>query len=349
MTGGFRSQMVSNAENVSIWWRHHVNKHIKTDIYTIANNDRILLVWTTGCGWRHTMTDEKTLRKFHGFLWLQWEFQIGPCEGIDIGDHLWMARFILARVAEDFRAGISFECRPVAGDYVGPTANVNVSTIKTRKEGGMRWVQWKWRTVTCTFLCVCVWVFASPIWLLAAQGAGRTQAHKQMVASDCGVTTWCSADSKFAPSQWETALRGGGGGGGGGLGWVLDGDAQHCPLTRNATKGAKKGCRNYTFRQVLTKNMGRNTTFFFHFCSNIGVETIQIFQRPEKGGRNGGAYVVTFFKWVPSPEALLCNDVSHWLAVARLESALWWHHYDYYFGTLFLSQAITTHLKIEYP
>ena len=37
-------------------------------------------------------------------------------------------------------------------------------------------------------LCVCVWVFASPIWLLAAQGAGRTQAHKQMgkqVASDC--------------------------------------------------------------------------------------------------------------------------------------------------------------------
>ncbi|KAH0615525.1 hypothetical protein JD844_004897 [Phrynosoma platyrhinos] len=32
----------------------------------------------------------------------QWEFQIGPCEGIEMGDHLWMARYILHRVCEDF-------------------------------------------------------------------------------------------------------------------------------------------------------------------------------------------------------------------------------------------------------
>ncbi|MXQ79794.1 hypothetical protein E5288_WYG007011 [Bos mutus] len=32
----------------------------------------------------------------------QWEFQIGPCEGIDMGNHLWVARFILHRVCEDF-------------------------------------------------------------------------------------------------------------------------------------------------------------------------------------------------------------------------------------------------------
>ena len=25
----------------------------------------------------------------------QWEFQIGPCEGIDQGDHLWMARYLM--------------------------------------------------------------------------------------------------------------------------------------------------------------------------------------------------------------------------------------------------------------
>ena len=25
----------------------------------------------------------------------QWEFQVGPCEGIEAGDHLWMARYIL--------------------------------------------------------------------------------------------------------------------------------------------------------------------------------------------------------------------------------------------------------------
>ena len=39
---------------------------------------------------------------------------------------------------------------------------------------------------------------------------------------------------------------------------------------------------------------------FPRFCSSIGVETKQTFHRPEKGGQNGGAYLV-FIKWVPSP------------------------------------------------
>merc|ERR1719369_2477608 len=32
----------------------------------------------------------------------QWEFQVGPCEGITMGDDLWVARYLLQRVAEDF-------------------------------------------------------------------------------------------------------------------------------------------------------------------------------------------------------------------------------------------------------
>ena len=32
----------------------------------------------------------------------QWEFQVGPCEGIDMGDHLWMARFLLLRIGEEW-------------------------------------------------------------------------------------------------------------------------------------------------------------------------------------------------------------------------------------------------------
>ena len=69
---------------------------------------------------------------------------------------------------------------------------------------------------------------------------------------------------------------------GGVLGWVSDRDAQHRPLTQNATKG-KKGGRNYTFCQILTKN--RVEIWHFHyFCWNIGVKTIQKFERPEKGG-----------------------------------------------------------------
>src|SRR5271154_68839 len=38
----------------------------------------------------------------------QWEFQVGPCEGISMGDHLWMARFLLVRIAEQWGIKVSF-------------------------------------------------------------------------------------------------------------------------------------------------------------------------------------------------------------------------------------------------
>ncbi|KAH0505567.1 Glutamine synthetase [Microtus ochrogaster] len=42
----------------------------------------------------------------------QWEFQIGPCEGIRMGDHLWVARFILHHVCEDFGVIATFDPKP---------------------------------------------------------------------------------------------------------------------------------------------------------------------------------------------------------------------------------------------
>lgn len=32
----------------------------------------------------------------------QWEYQIGPCTGIDLADQIWVSRYILARIAETF-------------------------------------------------------------------------------------------------------------------------------------------------------------------------------------------------------------------------------------------------------
>lgn len=66
----------------------------------------------------------------------QWEYQIGPCVGIDVSDQIWISRYILQRVCEDFRILCTFEPK-LLKDRPGSGCHTNYSTKKTRnKENG---------------------------------------------------------------------------------------------------------------------------------------------------------------------------------------------------------------------